>query len=147
MLEVRPGVAAWVADVARTLRRGVVLVIDYGHESSELYGPRRLAGTLVTYRGHAAGDAPFEAVGRQDLSAHVDLGDLRRAAVANGLAPASDASLGQWLAELGLGELLSDLGRDPTTDPQSYADARAAVLRLLDPRHLGGQRVLTFRRS
>jgi SAM-dependent MidA family methyltransferase len=147
VLEVRPSVAAWVTDVARTLRGGVVLVIDYGHETSELYGPRRHAGTLMTYRGHVAGDDPFEAVGRQDITAHVDLGELRRAATANGLVPVGDSSLGQWLAELGLGELLSALGRDPTTDAQSYADARAAVLRLLDPRHLGGQRVLTFRRS
>src|SRR6185436_1486329 len=107
VLEVRPGVAAWVADVARMLRRGVVLVIDYGHETSELYGPRRVAGTLMTYRGHTVGDDPFEAVGRQDITAHVDLGDLRRAAVANGLAPLGDTSLGQWLADLGLGELLS----------------------------------------
>jgi SAM-dependent MidA family methyltransferase len=146
VVEVRPAVAAWVADVARILGRGLLLVMDYGHETRELYGRRRLAGTLMTYRGHLAGDDPFQAVGRQDITAHVDLGELRRAAEANGLLRTLDTSLGPWLAELGLGELLSDLGRDPATDPQAYADARAAVLRLLDPRHLGGQRVLGFAR-
>jgi SAM-dependent MidA family methyltransferase len=146
VLEVRPGVAAWVEEVART-RAGLLMVIDYGHETAELYGPQRLAGTLMTYRGHAVGDDPFVAVGRQDVTAHVDLGELRRVARANGFEPATDTGLGQWLVDLGLGELLSDLGRDPAADPQAYADARAAVLRLLDPRHLGGQRVLTFVRT
>lgn len=146
VLEVRPAVGAWVEDVART-GPGLVLVIDYGHETAELYAPRRHAGTLMTYRGHVVGDDPFVAVGGQDITAHVDLGELRRAAQASGFLPLTDTTLGRWLADLGLGDLLSDLGRDPTADPQAYADARAAVLRLLDPRHLGGQRVLTFVRT
>ena len=144
--EVRPGVVAWMAGVARSLERGVVLVIDYGHETAELYGPRRMAGSLVTYRAHVVGDDPFDAVGRQDITAHVDLGELRRAAIAVGLMPSLDTTLARFVADRGLGELLSDLGRDPTTDPQAYLDARAAALRLLDPRHLGGQRVLLFER-
>lgn len=147
VVEVRPGIAPWMATVAGSLERGLVVVIDYGHDTAELYGPRRLGGTLATYRGHAVGDDPFEAVGRQDITAHVDLGELRRAAVAAGLVPALDTTLARFLADRGLGELLSDLGRDPSTDPQAYLDARASALRLLDPRHLGGQRVLTFERA
>lgn len=146
VLEVRPAVASWIAEVARTLERGVVLVVDYGHGAHELYGPRRMAGTLLTYRDHAVGDDPFRAVGRQDITAHVDLDDLRRVASAEGLALRIDTTLGRFLAELGLGELLSELGRDPSTAPQAYADARAAVVRMLDPRHLGGHRVLLFER-
>lgn len=146
VLEVRPAVATWVAEVARTPDRGIVLVIDYGHDATELYGPRRMAGTLLTYREHAVGDDPFRAVGRQDITAHVDLDDLRRAASDEGLVLRSDTTLARFLAQLGLGELLHDLGRDPATGLQAYADARAAVVRLLDPRHLGGHRVLLFER-
>jgi hypothetical protein len=61
--------------------------------------------------------------------------------------PTTDTTLARWLAGLGLGELLSDLGRDPATDPQAYVNARAAAVRLLDPRHLGGQRVLVLERA
>lgn len=147
VLEVRPGVATWVADVARHLGRGLLLVIDYGHESAELYGQRRMAGTLVTYRGHTVGDDPFEAVGRQDITSHVDLGDLRRAAAASGLVVVTDTTLARYLMGLDLGGLLSALGRDPATDPRAYVEARASVLRLLDPRHLGGHRVLAFERA
>lgn len=145
-LEVRPGVASWVAEVTRVLSASLLLVIDYGHESAELYGPRRMAGSLVTYRDHVAGDDPLVAVGRQDITAHVDLGDLRRAAIGHGLVPVLDTTLARFLADLGLGQLLGDLGRDPDVEPQAYLDARASVVRLLDPRHLGGQRVLLFER-
>lgn len=146
VVEVRPGVARWFAEATRVLAKGPVLVIDYGHETSELYGPRRMAGTLMTYRGHGVGDDPFVAVGRQDITAHVDLGDLRRTALAHRFVPVMDTTLGRFLADQGLGDLLGDLGRSSATEPQAYADARAAVLRLLDPRHLGGHRVLMFER-
>jgi SAM-dependent MidA family methyltransferase len=146
VVEVRPAVEAWIREVAGILERGLVLVIDYGHEPGELYDPRRMAGSLVTYLGHAAGDDPFQAVGRQDITAHLDIGEVRRQAQARGFRSVVDTTLGPFLSDLGLGDLLSDLGRHPGTDPQAYADARAAVLRLLDPRHLGGQRVLMFER-
>jgi SAM-dependent MidA family methyltransferase len=147
VLEVRPAAGAWMAEAARSLARGLVVVIDYGHEPAELYGPERHGGTLATYRSHAVGDDPFEAVGRQDITAHVDLGELRRAAVAAGLVTTLDTTLARFVADQGLGSLLSDLGRDPATDPQAYLEARAAAVRLLDPRHLGAQRVLVFERA
>jgi SAM-dependent MidA family methyltransferase len=105
-----------------------------------------MAGSLLTYRGHAVGDDPFEAVGLTDLTAHVDLTALDRAATRAGLEPAGRASLARFLAELGLGELLSELGRRPEADPAAYVEARAAVARLLDPRHLGAFVATAWRR-
>jgi SAM-dependent MidA family methyltransferase len=125
---------------------GIVLVIDYGHDATELYGPRRMAGSLLTYRAHAVGDDPFEAVGRTDLTAHVDLTALDRAAAGAGLGSAGRTSLARFLSELGLGELLSDLGRRPDADVAGYVEARAAVARLLDPRHLGAFAAVAWRR-
>jgi SAM-dependent MidA family methyltransferase len=119
VMEVRPGVGDWVAEVARLAASGLILVIDYGHETAELYGPRRRAGTLLTYRDHTVGDDPLVAVGHQDITAHVDIGELRRAAQANGFQQSTDMTLGNWLVEQGLGQLLSDLGRDSATDPQA----------------------------
>jgi SAM-dependent MidA family methyltransferase len=136
--EVCLGVTTVLAAMATGLTPGgVLLVIDYGHDAAELYGPRRMGGSLLTYRAHAVGADPFEAVGRSDLTAHVDLTALGRAAAAAGLVPAGLTSLARFLVDLGLGELLSELGRRPATDPATYLEARAAVARLLDPLHLG----------
>jgi len=131
---------------ARLVPGGTVLVIDYGHDAAELYGSRRLAGTLLTYRGHEVGDDPFGAVGHTDLTAHVDITALERAAEAAGLVLIGSATQGPFLARLGLGDMLADLGRRPGLEPATYMEARASVARMLDPRQLGGFRVLAWAR-
>ncbi len=137
----------WLAGVAAALRPGgVVLVIDYGHDAGELYGPRRMAGSLLTYREHQVSDDPFDAVGRTDITAHVDISALECAAAGAGLVLIGSTTQGPFLAQLGLGELLADLGREPGVDPGRYMEARSAVARLLDPRHLGSFRVLAWAR-
>jgi SAM-dependent MidA family methyltransferase len=137
----------WLCAVAdRLVPGGAVLVIDYGHDAAELYGPRRMAGTLLTYRGHEVGDDPFDAVGHTDLTAHVDITALERAGVVTGLELIGSTTQGPFLARLGLGEMLAELGRHPGVEAQVYLEARAAVGRLLDPRQLGGFRVLAWAR-
>lgn len=147
LAEVRPGLAARVAGMVAGMEAGLLLVIDYGHEASVLYGPRRMAGTLVTYRGHVAGEDPFAAVGREDITAHVDLDAVVRGARAGGLTELGRTSQAEFLIGLGLGDLLGRMGLDPETDGGAYRLARASVLRLLDPRALGGFRVLVFGRG
>ncbi len=137
----------WIAEVAASLAPGgVVLVIDYGHDAVELYGPRRMAGSLLTYREHRVADDPMRAVGHTDITAHVDVSALERAAAKSGLDLVGATTQAEFLGRLGLGGLLADLGRHPETEPQAYLDARSAVARLLDPRHLGAFRVLAWAR-
>jgi SAM-dependent MidA family methyltransferase len=137
----------WITHAATTLRPGgVLLVIDYGHDAAELYGPRRMAGSLLTYREHRVSDDPFSAVGHTDITAHVDITALERTARRAGLEMIGSTIQGHFLINLGLGESLADFGRQPDVDPTDYLEARAAVARLLDPRHLGGFRVLAWGR-
>jgi SAM-dependent MidA family methyltransferase len=137
----------WVTEMAGMLRDGgLLLVIDYGHEAAELYGPRRMTGSLLTYRRHGVADDPFSAVGHTDITAHVDITALRRAAQDAGLTQLGSTTQARFLAGLGLGDLLAELGRDAATDPQTYLQARSAVARFLDPRHLGAFRVLAWGR-
>ena len=137
----------WLREVAAGLADGgVLLVIDYGHDATELYSSRRMAGSLLTYRGHEVSDDPLAAVGYTDITAHVDISALERAARDAGLGLIGSTSQGPFLADLGLGELLAELGRLPDTEPGAYLEARGAVGRLLDPRHLGGFRVLAWAR-
>lgn len=83
--EVCPGVASWVSAVAGVLEEGVVLTVDYGHETAALYGESRLAGTLLCQRRFALSDDPLAAIGDQDITAHVDFGNLRRLGALHGL--------------------------------------------------------------
>ncbi len=128
----------WGARLGAELRSGIALLIDYGHPADELYGPRRMDGTLMTYAKHQAGSDPYVRIGAQDITAHVDLTAIDRAARGGGLEPVGATTQARFLASLGLTELLSGLGRRPDTAPDDYLLARSAVARMLDPRHLGG---------
>lgn len=137
----------WIADAAAGLERGVLLLIDYGHPATELYGPRRAAGTLMAYAAHRAHDDPFANVGRQDLTAHVDLTAVDRAARAAGLAPLGTTTQARFVLNLGLEALLREVQADPATTAEAYLALRSSIVRLLDPRATGGFAVLAFGRG
>lgn len=136
----------WLDAAVRPLERGLVLLIDYGAVATELYAPSR-GSTLRAYHRHRVHDDPLVAVGRQDLTAHVDLTAVERAAVAAGLEPLGRTTQARFLANLGIGELLVDLQTRPETDLESYLAAKSALVRMLDPRATGGFAVLAFGRG
>jgi SAM-dependent MidA family methyltransferase len=138
---------SWVETAARGLGRGVLLLIDYGHPAAELYGPRRMAGTLRAYVNHRVHDDVFANVGRQDLTAHVDLTAVERAGARAGLAPLGITTQAEFLVGLGIGELLSAVQSDRSTTLESYLELRSAIGRLLDPAATGAFKVMAFARG
>jgi SAM-dependent MidA family methyltransferase len=137
----------WVAEVGRTLERGYVLVIDYGHPATALYGPDRLDGTLRAYVRHRAGDDPYLRVGRQDLTAHVDLTALSNAATQAGLATVGVTTQAEFLVGAGAESLLAAIQADPATTLPEYLELRAALQRMLDPSAMGRFRVVVLGRD
>ena len=135
--DLSPAAAEWMAGVARSIRRGYAVVVDYGYEAAILYRDHRLAGTVRAHRRHAVTDDPFGAPGREDLTAHVDFSLLAEAAGREGMTVAGFTSQGAFLASLGLGDLLVRLGQDPETTAAAYYAAQAATLRLVDPGGMG----------
>jgi SAM-dependent MidA family methyltransferase len=144
--EICLAIDGWVAGAAAPLERGVMLLIDYGYPAAELYSPRR-GSTLRAYHRHRVHADPLVAIGRQDITAHVDLTAVERAAVAAGLEASGRTRQAQFLADLGAGELLVALQTDPTSTLESYVAARAALMRMLDPRATGAFAVLAFGRG
>lgn len=137
---------SWVAGAASPLERGEMLLIDYGYPAAELYTVAR-GSTLRAYHRHRVHADALVAIGRQDLTAHVDLTAVERAALVAGLRPLGRTTQGQFLADLGVGELLVALQTDPTSTLESYAEARSALMRMLDPRATGAFAVLAFGRG
>ena len=138
----------WVAQVAAGLGRGVALLIDYGYPAPELYDPvRRRDGTLRAYLRHRVHDDPYLHVGRQDLTAHVDVTALERAGAAAGLIHLGTTTQAELLVGLGTEELLQAIQADPATTLESYLAVRSALFRLLDPSAMGRFRVMGFGRG
>jgi SAM-dependent MidA family methyltransferase len=145
--EISLGLAPWLDEVAARLDRGYVLVIDYGYPAAELYGPRRLAGTLLGYRGHRVVGDPFDSPGQTDLTAHVDFTALQTLAERRGFRAAGLTTQQEFLVAAGLEAELQALQASPHTKIEDYMRARSAIVRLLDPRHMGSFRVLVMSRK
>jgi len=144
--EICLGLAPWLDDVDRRLARGFVVAIDYGYEAAELYGPRRLAGTLLGYRAHRVQEDPLAEVGRADLTAHVDFTALRLLGERRGLRSVALTTQSEFLVDAGLESELQALQASTTTTVADYMRARSGIVRMLDPRHMGRFRVLTLAR-
>ena len=139
---------AWVAEATAGLERGLLLLIDYGHSARELYDPvRRRDGTLRAYVRQRVHDDPYRHVGRQDLTAHVDVTAVERAATAAGLVHLGTTTQAEFLVGLGTQDLLQEIQADPATGLEDYLALRSAVMRLLDPGAMGRFRVMGFGRE
>ena len=138
----------WIAAAAAPLRQGVLLLIDYGAPALELYDPvRRLDGTLRAYVRHQVHADPYRHVGRQDLTAHVDVTAVERAAAAAGLSTIGVTTEAEALMGLGIEARLQSIQADPATTFEEYTLVRSALMRLLDPAAMGRFRVMAFGRD
>ncbi len=142
------GLDAWIAGVAADLARGVLLLIDYGAPAAQLYDPvRRRNGTLRAYVRHQVHDDPYRHVGRQDLTSHVDVTAVERAAHAAGLTTIGITTQAEALMGLGIETRLQAIRADPATTFEDYTLVRSALLRLLDPAAMGRFAVMAFGRG
>ena len=145
--EISLGLEPWLDDVAARLARGYVVAIDYGYPAAELYGPRRLAGTLLGYRGHRVEEDPFTDPGLIDLTAHVDFTALQVLGERRGLRSVAFATQSEFLVASGLELELRALQESPETTAEDYLRARSGIVRMLDPRYMGRFRVITLERG
>jgi SAM-dependent MidA family methyltransferase len=138
----------WIASAVSRLGRGLLLLFDYGASAAELYDPlRRPDGTLRSFVRHRLHADVYANVGRQDLTAHVDLAAVDAAARTTGLRPIGDTSQGEFLVGNGLETRLREVQADPTTTLESYLELRSALVRLIDPAGMGGFRVVGYGRA
>lgn len=137
---------AWIADAARVLRRGFLLLVDYGDDTPRLWNGVR-ASTLRAFAGHAAHGDPLTHVGEQDLTTHVDFGAVVDAARRAGLEAVAFLDQRRWLDGWGVGEARDGwearVARGAMRADEAEVNVRAVDL-LRDPRGLGAIRVLAL---
>jgi SAM-dependent MidA family methyltransferase len=73
LAEVNLEAQEWMQRAVRVLRRGYLILVDYGAESVELYhAPSRQHGTLRAFHHHQLAADPLARPGEQDLTTTVD---------------------------------------------------------------------------
>jgi len=75
----------WLDDIARRLTRGYIITVDYGHERKDYFAPHRKDGTLLCYHRHTQNTNPFDRIGAQDITAHVEFSSLMERGERSGL--------------------------------------------------------------
>ena len=138
--EVNTGIAPWMADVSSALERGFVLTIDYGYVREE-FDPAGAGDTVQGYYRHAGGASPYERVGEQDLTAHIDFTHVVEEGRGAGLRLLSLRSQARFLRDMGLEGLLARVRREPMPEPGRMANVMA-MRELVKPDGLGGFKVL-----
>lgn len=147
-VEVNLAAADWVRDAAARLARGFLVVVDYGHDAETLYSASHAAGTLTTYRRHASearADGPLwlQEPGECDITSHVDLSGVTRAARDAGLQPLGTVDQTYFLAALGFGDEPGALREEAAGFRR-----RLALKTLLVPGGLGStHKVMVFAKS
>ncbi len=125
-------VAPWLAGVVRSLRRGAVLLFDYGLPRAQYYHPQRLAGTLRCHFKQRVHDDPYANLGVQDITAWVEFTRVAEAASACGLEVAGFVTQAAFLLGTGIERYIAE-----AADGVEHARRAGEARRLLLPGEMG----------
>jgi SAM-dependent MidA family methyltransferase len=124
-----------IRQVARSIERGLLVLIDYGYtRDQQLAG--RYRGTLMAYRHHSASPDPYQAPGEQDLTVHVNFTALAAACEEVGTRCETLLTQSQFLLGIGEGNQFADAFEDCRV-PQERAKVALQLKHLVTPVGMG----------
>ena len=126
--EVNLTAEGWMRSSGQWLKRGALLVIDYGFPQREYYHPQRLMGTLMCHFRHHAHSDPLWMTGLNDITTHVDFSAMAAAAHTSGLDVLGYTSQAHFLLNCGVLDQLQT---------QHTARNSAALHRLVSEAEMG----------
>lgn len=110
--EVNKRVKNWLKNVGNRLSEGFVLTIDYGYPAQDYYNEERSRGTLLCYYQHKFNENPYQGIGEQDITAHVNFSSLKKWGEDVGLKTLGFCPQGTYLVSLGIDEVITELYGD-----------------------------------
>jgi SAM-dependent MidA family methyltransferase len=110
-------------ELARGLRRGLLVTCDYGYERGRLLDARiRRHGTVACYSRHRVSRDALVNLGEQDLTAHVDFTTLREAGEAAGLETVAFTRQATWLVAAGIFDEIAATGAPASAQARMLLD-------------------------
>ena len=94
--------------IGKALSSGIVMTIDYGFLASELFSPDRIKGTYKCFHKHEINERPYENIGNQDITSHVDFSNLIQVGESIGLNNIHYTTQGQFLVDWGILDLANN---------------------------------------
>ncbi len=130
--EVSLAALEWLAKAAGALERGFILTVDYGFPKQELYTPRRNRGTMLCYYRHKVEDNPYERIGEQDITTHINFSALMERGEELGLHTAWFGEQYRFLLSAGMIEEFEAIEASELTEKEKLGQ-RITLKRLIMP--------------
>lgn len=124
--EINLKIRNWLEDISGKLQKGFILTVDYGYSSAEYYNEERSTGTLLCYHKHQLNEDPYQHIGEQDITAHVNFSSVKKWGEALGLRTEGYCPQGTYLVALGIDEAITQLLGDPP-DPFEIAQIKGLI--------------------
>lgn len=118
----------WLRQVARILKKGAILIIDYGYVEQEYYHQQRNTGTMMCHFQHRAHSDPLVYPGLQDITSFVDFSRLAGAGVGAGLDLQGFTTQAHFLLGCGLADFVSDQGVDDNKSFMAHQEIKTLML-------------------
>ncbi|MDK9716538.1 MAG: SAM-dependent methyltransferase [Trichlorobacter sp.] len=123
---------SWFENVAECLQNGFILTIDYGWAKAELYSPQRNLGTLLCYYKHTVEDNPYQRLGQQDITTHINFSALIERGEELGLKPLWFGEQSRFLLAAGVIEELEAIEASDLPEKDKLK-LRLTIKRLIMP--------------
>jgi SAM-dependent MidA family methyltransferase len=132
--EINLSACHFIHSLGPILRKGAILLIDYGFGRSEYYHPQRSHGTLMCHYRHHAHDDPFYLPGLQDITSHVDFSAIANAATNAGLLLHGYNSQAHFLINCGIVDILTQISPE---NLKEYLPMANQLQKLVSPAEMG----------
>jgi len=137
--EIRSMTQGWINALYHSMNSGAVILIDYGYPQAELYHPQRAAGSLKCFINHHQHDDPFQYIGVQDITAHVDFSHVAHSAHEAGFDISGFTTQAGFLLENGITDIGERKNKRASSGPPNTNDYSLSreIQQLLMPGQMG----------
>ncbi|TCS84435.1 class I SAM-dependent methyltransferase [Tepidibacillus fermentans] len=139
--EVNLDAIQWLETIVKFLDKGYVITIDYGYPADELYASHRQNGTLMCYHRHVANENPYQKIGDQDITSHVNFTELINRGEKLGLKTILFTTQSYFLLNSGILEYLQEIELNQMLQRDLFHDEalkmNRAIRQLITPGEMG----------
>ena len=133
--EINLEIKKWLSEINRALTEGFILTIDYGYSSEDYYSEDRNRGTMLCYHEHQVTEGPYQNIGKQDITAHVNFSSLKKWGDELSINTIGFCLQGTFLVSLGIDEVIAEIHKIHKNSDYPFEVAR--IKKLILPGTMG----------
>ena len=131
--EINLKIKEWLNEINNSLSEGFIFTIDYGYPAWDYYSEDRNRGTLLCYHKHQVVEDPYQNIGEQDITAHVNFSAVKKWGEELGIKTLGFCQQGTFLMSLGIDEAIAQIHKNSS----DYLFEVARIKKLILPGTMG----------